>query len=215
MQLLQQPNWRDSIVATYINGANAALAIMTMMGTPPGRWDKARLAADSLQIKARLQFYSKRSLMHSYTSYMDALIVQSKSPYAMRRQGKPQPGDPFTELVASLYDRGDWNLARHDTWTVLLITTLALRAYELEHGRLPEKLSGLVRAHLKQVPTDPFGNGEPVRYRRTGNSYRLWSIGPDGVDDNGTPIEDTTKPGRGRYLVDVDSQGDVVADVNQ
>ena len=69
----------------------------------------------------------------------------------------------------------------------MLITKLALRAYEFDHGRLPDSLSQLVPQYLPDVPEDPFIDG-PIRYRRAGKTYRLDSTGPDGDYDNGQPL---------------------------
>lgn len=34
------------------------------------------------------------------------------------------------------------------------------------------------------LPRDPFANA-PYRYERMETGYRLWSVGPDAVDDEG------------------------------
>ena len=55
---------------------------------------------------------------------------------------------------------------------------LALRCYQLEHGRLPESLDELVPEYFDQVPLDPFSE-EPFRYEPAGDAPRLYSVGPD------------------------------------
>jgi hypothetical protein len=69
---------------------------------------------------------------------------------------------------------------------------------------------------LQKIPADPFGGGEALRYRRVGREYSLYSIGPDGIDNRGRAIEDTkiSKERRGRFLVQPNSKGDIVAGVN-
>lgn len=62
---------------------------------------------------------------------------------------------------------------------------LALRLYYLQTGLYPETLAELSQRLLPQVPRDPFGAGEPLRYRREGDTYRLWSVGWDGIDNGG------------------------------
>jgi len=44
---------------------------------------------------------------------------------------------------------------------------LALEAWKLQHGSLPEKLDELVGTCLDELPTDPY-SGEPFRYFRDG-----------------------------------------------
>ncbi len=59
---------------------------------------------------------------------------------------------------------------------------LALRCYQLEHGKLPESLDVLAPEYLKTVPVDPF-TGKPFGYEATGANPRLWSVGPDQKTD--------------------------------
>jgi len=59
----------------------------------------------------------------------------------------------------------------------------ALKSYELAHGSPPETLSALIPGLLPSVPIDPF-DGKPLRYRRKGKEWVLWSVGSDMKDDN-------------------------------
>jgi len=63
-------------------------------------------------------------------------------------------------------------------------TAIALRLYRKEHRRYPETLQELVPKYLPSVPTDPF-DGKPLRYRREGAGFRLWSIGENMKDEGG------------------------------
>jgi len=57
---------------------------------------------------------------------------------------------------------------------------MALRCYQLEHGKLPEKLDELAPGYLKAIPVDPF-TGKAFGYEPGGARPRLWSVGPDQV----------------------------------
>ena len=70
---------------------------------------------------------------------------------------------------------------------------LALRMYELDMGEYPSSLSALVNnpgggrnwngPYLDSgIPTDPWGR--EYSYSRTDTSYRLRSMGPDGVESD-------------------------------
>ena len=76
-------------------------------------------------------------------------------------------------------------LARHR----LTQTAIAIRRYERRHGRLPADLESLVSEFLKDVPLDPM-DLKPMRYHVEAESWRLYSIGINGVDDGGdrTPL---------------------------
>jgi len=70
----------------------------------------------------------------------------------------------------------------------LVMTELAVRGYAARTGKPPTTLAGLVPAWLPAVPLDPFSN-RPLVYRATTNSFLLYSVGPDGKDDQGTPLK--------------------------
>ena len=64
----------------------------------------------------------------------------------------------------------------------LLIVELALANYRDEHGKYPRTLADLVPGELERLPNDPF-SGKPLVYRLTDEGFRLYSVGPNGVDD--------------------------------
>jgi hypothetical protein len=68
------------------------------------------------------------------------------------------------------------------------IAAIALKRYELRHGTLPKELGGLLPEFLAAVPHDP-ADGKPLRYRLNGDgTFRLYSVGTDGIDDGGDPM---------------------------
>jgi hypothetical protein len=91
----------------------------------------------------------------------------------------------------------------------LLTVSLALRAYQVEHQKYPASLAELVPEYLEQIPTDPFSLKQPLRYRVKGEEYLLYSIGPDGTDNEGTPVAEA------KTNIDrADGKGDIVAGIN-
>jgi hypothetical protein len=70
----------------------------------------------------------------------------------------------------------------------LLEIVLALQQFYREHGMFPATTEPLVGKYLDQIPVDPFGHGEPLRYRLEPDlteGATLWSVGPDCIDDDG------------------------------
>jgi hypothetical protein len=62
---------------------------------------------------------------------------------------------------------------------------IAIRRWQLAYGRPPKQLEQLVPAFLERLPVD-YMNGQPLRYRLTPpNDWLLYSVGPDGVDNQG------------------------------
>jgi hypothetical protein len=66
----------------------------------------------------------------------------------------------------------------------------ALAAYRGEHGRYPEQLDALVPQYLAALPTDLF-SGKGLRYRRLKDGYLLYSVGVNGLDEQGQGADDT------------------------
>jgi hypothetical protein len=87
----------------------------------------------------------------------------------------------------------------------LTAVCLAIRLYSFDHGgALPDKMDDLVPTYLPSVPLDPQAAGATLRYvndRTDPARPRVYSVGPDGVDDGGVEPPDaprsTTKPAAG------------------
>lgn len=77
----------------------------------------------------------------------------------------------------------------------MAVIACALERYRLKHHRLPDSLDTLTTTGAwKEVPNDPFSAG-PIHYallQPDSNRFRLYSVGPNRVDDHGL----STTPGR-------------------
>jgi hypothetical protein len=163
-------------------------------------------------------FYSKGRVMRDFTRYMDAVSAQVRRPYATRLPPPAEPQDPINQAMMADYLYGWYKDVQNQTQNRLLLVALALHAYRLEHGRYPASLTELAPGYLKALPDDPCAVEGTFPYRLKGKSYVLYSVGPDGKDDGGKPIDDpkNASPGspKSRYRVDRKSQGDIVAGIN-
>lgn len=108
---------------------------------------------------------------------------------------------------------------RHLATARMCATAIAIKRYEIDHGRRPDTLDALVPRYLPTVPDDPFVADRPITYRPNGvrpviDSYNnryainhvtspevqqraaiayplLYCVGDDGNDDGGVfPIHD-------------------------
>lgn len=111
--------------------------------------------------------------------------------------------------LGDVYVKPRWKLLVDDTCDREWLVALALQAWRAEHGAYPERLDALVPGLLATVPADPFGTG-PLRYRRAGDTYVLWSVGPDRRDDGGRAIQDRGSDGKDKRGVRGGSVGDIV-----
>ena len=193
LEVFRQPNWRK----TFANADGA------------GTSNPAQTA--------RLYLLNKREAMTNYTRYMDAAIALSKQPYSARHgQSIPIPTDPICRMLAPTFDMARFKYDENRTYDALLTAMMALQAYKMDHGGYPATLGQLIPGYLPAVPADVFADGKPLHYRRTNTGYCLYSIGPDGKDDGGTPSQDgrPKPPGILLHPITDASRGDIVAGVN-
>lgn len=163
---------------------------------------------------AQILVISKCKLMNDLTKLMDALIENAYRPYA-KQEPVPVSGNPVVDTMLPVYKRSRWNWARNNTFAVEVMTIYALRAYKIDNGHYPKNLKALVPTYLHKIPIDPFDGIAPLHYQLQGDKYLLWSIGPDGIDNQGAPITNHDKPENARYrFLDPNSKGDVVAGIN-
>lgn len=78
---------------------------------------------------------------------------------------------------------------RQLTHVELTRVALLLEAYRAEHDDYPESLARLTPKYVDKLPRDLYSNGEPI-YRRDGDGYVLYSVGPNGRDDGSVPAGD-------------------------
>jgi hypothetical protein len=62
---------------------------------------------------------------------------------------------------------------------------IALAAYRAAHGEYPERIDQLVPEYISQVPCDMYGEHAELHYRRESSGYLLYSVGPNGRDEQG------------------------------
>ncbi|MCA9214411.1 MAG: type II secretion system major pseudopilin GspG [Planctomycetales bacterium] len=72
----------------------------------------------------------------------------------------------------------------------------ALKMYEIDFQRYPDSSEGLNALRFppqggapyldKDPPLDPWGS--PYQYTSDGDSFRIWSLGPDGNPDTGDDV---------------------------
>lgn len=85
------------------------------------------------------------------------------------------------------YSRALATAARNENFRAMAVTSIALKRHSLRHGNHPGQLTALVPDYLAEVPLD-WLSGRPLRYRLNADgTYLLYSVGMDGVDDDGVP----------------------------
>jgi hypothetical protein len=65
-----------------------------------------------------------------------------------------------------------------------LAIDMALYSFNEQNGQLPNTLEELVPKYFDSLPEDPYGEG-PFQYRLKDNQVILYSVGPNGIDEQG------------------------------
>jgi hypothetical protein len=100
----------------------------------------------------------------------------------------------FHEVAGQDLSRLVLRTLRSDTECRLLVTAIALKRFQLQHGQFPDTLAELTPAYLPAVIIDPF-DGKPLKYRSNGDgTFLLYSVGEDGTDDGGDAGSPSGRP---------------------
>ncbi len=175
---------------------------------------------DSKLQEVRFFFTDRKRILTQYGKYMDIESANATAPYASRPPALPIPNDPFLQILLPVTSQARFPAERISVANKLLIVGLALKIYKGEHGKYPAKLSELVPGILASLPNDPFALSGTFQYRLDKSGYVLYSVGPDGKDDGGTPIEDKTQSysktpnSFQRYAPNAQSVGDILLGTN-
>jgi hypothetical protein len=70
-----------------------------------------------------------------------------------------------------------------------LHVAFALAAYQRDHGLYPANLEELAPKYLEKIPDDLFSD-KPLTYRQEGHGYLLYSVGINGIDEDGRGYDD-------------------------
>jgi len=168
-------------------------------------------------------FVRKQEILDECSKFMDQYIANAQLPYSKMGPiptSSSKLANYIIHYLYSEYPNGKslyWTQARVETFSTLVITMLALRAFRMENGHYPAHLQELVPKYLTKVPVDPFDGIATLRYQINRQKYQLWSVGPDGVDNQGKPVISEFNQFNcfSQYQVcDSCSNGDVVARIN-
>ncbi len=133
---------------------------------------------------------------------------------AWGKEVQPSLGYPLNAVSVRLLGQFEGlakRIAQAQAYQNMVIIACALERWSLAHGGgYPDSTSALVPEFLAKLPIDPV-NGQPLRYRRTDDGrYRLWSVGANLKDEDGTPGIDVVGPKDTRRISNDPNKGDWV-----
>jgi len=121
-------------------------------------------------------------------TYAAEVLERLESPDGRRSISDIPIEDPLLKMLTPAYDkallRTSDNLARFR----LLLLKLAVHAYRLDNAEPPAELEALVPDYLPAIPMDPF-SGKPLLGLVRDGTFVVYSVGPDGEDDEANAIE--------------------------
>lgn len=91
-------------------------------------------------------------------------------------------GEMLVDMLWPAWEKNTGKKCRENANVTATQLLLALKCYQIEHGKLPESLGELVPGYFPSVPLDDF-DGKPFRYSR--DRKLLYSVGEDLVDSGG------------------------------
>lgn len=97
---------------------------------------------------------------------------------------KPSAKNVIAQQCIPNFSRAVFTVAYNQTLVNEARVVCALERHRLAHGRYPEMLDELVPQFVDKIPNDIIG-GKPLKYRRDGNDFTLYSVGWNETDDQG------------------------------
>lgn len=108
-----------------------------------------------------------------------------------------EPVTPYNvvyRLLVPALDKALSRAIRGDQTAILVAAGCAIERFRVARGKYPDSLDELIPTFLARPPLDLM-TGQRIRYEQSNDRFRVWSVGRDGVDDDGTasvtaPTED-------------------------
>jgi hypothetical protein len=133
--------------------------------------------------------YEHSSLLTLMTRYVDStrLTAREQRAVAEEIQAEVRSGPRTARVTRSLLPdlrKFTETCQRKHAHMRTLICGLAAERYRRIHGAWPESLADLTPSELPAVPLDPL-DGQPLRLLHLADGIEIYSVGIDGIDDNG------------------------------
>jgi len=140
-----------------------------------------------VQLKSQMNDYHR-----SYRPPVAAWRFYRKLPLAEDLPEALGSATPLNDYPYTDFSKAWLASVKNLTLNQMVITAIALKRYQLIHGRPPPDLNCLVPQFLSAAPVDLM-NGQVFRYRPNSNgTFLLYSVGEDGKDDGGDGESDSS-----------------------
>ena len=179
----QSVNLQDDILIEELSAANKISIDWNVV------LEKGNMWYDKLVAAAKLEDWDqRRQELHRFDVEVNTLHqgIVNKIPAAIfsRSARSRAVADVMLSLylpaITAAFNAED----RVNSYAQLHLVAAALAVHRLGEGEYPESLDPLVPGLLDALPVDI--HGQPLVYRRTDSGYLLYSLGPNGTDEQGS-----------------------------
>jgi hypothetical protein len=133
-------------------------------------------------ICAATQDYSRLAATNLYDPYAERSTFRKLCPEVLAASFKNAGGEMMYRMGMPACVRLLDLKCRNDVCVGALRLLLATKAYQLDHGDLPEALADLIPDYMDAVPVDAY-DGKPMCYSK--EKKIVFSVGTDGIDSGG------------------------------
>jgi len=186
--LINKPKERSLLLHVFTDGGvQPVLGALFLRAVPTGWWYQNMLTVDRIHSES---FWPAIDLAHRRLD--PATWQRMENTFATKRTS---PYNVLSKLLLPAVTTCAKTAAAAQTTVDEVVVACALERHRLAKGALPDKLAALVPEFLAKVPNDVI-TGEPLRYRRDGVGFALWSVGWNQKDDDGVFATTSGKPPR-------------------
>ncbi len=148
------------------------------VGFAPKGWFYQNMA---VRAKISLQYLDNFDPAH------DSVAPSRQKDMARYMQSLFDRNSPYTfiaSIFAANFSKATETMAKNQNKANLALVACALERYHSTHNQYPDSLAALAPQFIEKVPPDIINGGE-LKYRKTDNSFVLYSIGWNEQDDGG------------------------------
>ncbi len=166
-------------------------------------WDAALKSAnkwyDRLAETARKPDYQVRATeLKQFNEDLKKLVAKTRGPMVLLSLlgGKPAITQAMSDVLISLLLPALQQVVGAEGRVIQRMRNLelafALEMYRAEMNAYPDSLERLAPKQIAEIPNDLF-TGKPLKYERTADGYRFYSVGQNEQDDDGRSFDDNPR----------------------
>lgn len=150
------------------------------------------------EVSRKPDYLERSAAIKKFEQDLKEVVAKSRGPGALLALlgGKPAITQTMSDVLISLLLPAVTNVLAAEGRVIMRMQSLelafALAAWRSEHDSYPESLDALAPKYLAKVPNDLF-NGQPLKYERTADGYRFYSIGQNEKDEDGRSFDDNPR----------------------